>query len=120
VTTVESLADLGEPFEGDHMSHVAVIAKIAALPGKRADLIGVMQAGLATAESEPGTLQYVLHEDANDPDLIWFYEVYESQEALVAHGSSDGMKALGMASREFAAGRPELTFLTPVGGKNLV
>ena len=102
------------------MSRVAVLAKIAALPGKRDDLIAVMQAGLATAESEPGTLQYVMHEDASDPDVIWFYEVYESQEALAAHGSSEGMKALGKASREFAAGRPELTFLTPVGGKGVV
>lgn len=102
------------------MSQVAVIAKIQALPGKRAELIEVFQAGLATAESETGTLQYVMHEDAADADIIWFYEVYENQDALTAHGSSEAMKALGMASRSFAAARPELTFLNPIGGKGRV
>ncbi|HRE00254.1 MAG TPA: putative quinol monooxygenase [Ilumatobacteraceae bacterium] len=99
------------------MANVAIIAKIPAKPGMRDQLIEALQVGIQNVQSEPGTLQYIMHKDANDPDLVWFYEFYDSQESFVHHGSTDGIKAMGMASREFAAGRPELIFLEPVAGK---
>jgi quinol monooxygenase YgiN len=101
------------------MSKVAVIAKIPAAPGKRDQLIEALQAALANAEGEAGTLMYILNEDAKDPDAVWFYELYTDQDALTAHGSSDAFKALGAAIGEFVGGRPELTYLKPVGGKGL-
>jgi quinol monooxygenase YgiN len=101
------------------MSQVAVIAKIPAAPGQRDQLIAALQAALQTAQSEEGTLQYILHEDSKDPDLVWFYELYRDQDALTAHGSSDGMKAMGPSIAPFVGGRPEMTFLKPVAGKGL-
>lgn len=101
------------------MSQVAVIAKIPAAPGQRDQLIAALQAALDTAEGEPGTLRYILHEDTADADVVWFYETYIDQEALVAHGSTDAFKALGAAMKPFIGGRPELTFLKPLGGKGL-
>jgi quinol monooxygenase YgiN len=104
---------------GDRMSKVAVIAKIPAKPGKRDELVAALQAALDNAEGEADTLKYILHEDASDPDVVWFYELYTNQEALVAHGTSDAFKAIGASLRDLAAGRPELTMLKPVGGKGL-
>jgi len=101
------------------MPKVALIAKIPAAPGKRDQLIEALQAGLATAEAEPGTLTYILHEDTKDPEAVWFYELYTDDDALTAHGVSEGMKALGPAIAPFIAGRPELTYLKPIGGKGL-
>jgi quinol monooxygenase YgiN len=101
------------------MSHVAVIAKISAAPGQRDQLVTALQGALDNAEQEPGTLRYILHEDTANEDLLWFYEMYTDQDALVAHSSSDGLKALGAAIAPFVGGRPELTFLKPVGGKGL-
>ena len=48
-----------------------------------------------------------------------FYELYENEAALVAHGSSDAFKALGASLRSVAGGRPEITRLTPIIGKGL-
>lgn len=76
-----------------------------------------LRVGLETAQGESGTRLYIMHEDATDPDVVVFYELYESQEALAAHAGSEAFKALGAAVRPFGAGRPEMTFLTPVGGK---
>ena len=101
------------------MSKVAVIAKIPALPGKRDELIVALQAALDNAEGEADTLKYILHEDAADADVVWFYEMYTDQDALIAHGTSDAFKAIGMGMRDLAAGRPELTFLKPIGGKGI-
>ena len=101
------------------MSQIAVIARIPAVPGKRAKLVKALQQALDNVAGEPGTLQYILHEDVKDADAVWFYELYTDQAALDAHSTSDGMKALGPALAGLVAGRPELTIVKPVGGKGL-
>jgi quinol monooxygenase YgiN len=83
------------------MSEIAVIAKIPAAPGKRAELAAALQAALDTAAGEPGTRYYILHEDSADADMLWMYEMYESQADLDTH-----------------MGTPAF-FTTPIGGKGL-
>ena len=99
------------------MSQVAMIAKIPAAPGKRAELAAVFQAMLEHVETEPGTLRYVLHEDAKDDNVLWFYELYTDQAALDAHAGSSAMKAIGPKLGGLLGGAPELIALRPLGGK---
>ncbi len=101
------------------MSQIAVIAKIPCKPGSRDQVVAALQPMLDHVESEDGTLVYVLHTDAKDPDLVWFYERYTDGDALGAHSTSDVMKSLGGAIGAHLAGAPELIMLTPVGGKGL-
>src|SRR5262249_54333762 len=101
------------------MSQIAVIAKIPAAPGKRDELVAALQTALQRAESDPGTLTYILHADAKDAALVWFYELYADQDAAAAHSTSDAFKALGPAIGPFVGGRPELIYLQPLGGKGL-
>jgi quinol monooxygenase YgiN len=100
-------------------NQVAVLAKITALPGQRAELIEALQGALTNAAGEAGTLTYILHEDAADTDSVWFYELYADQAAFDAHVSSPAFAEIGKAVRPFGAGRPEMIFLKPVGGKGL-
>jgi quinol monooxygenase YgiN len=99
------------------MADIGVIAKITAQDGRRADLAAALQGALDAAEHEPGTLMYLLLEDRTDANVLWMYEMYQDQAALEAHMGSDAFKALGPAIGPFLAGRPELTFCTPLGGK---
>lgn len=101
------------------MSKIGVVAKIVAQPGKRGDLASALQAALDTAEGEAGTLAYILHSDDAADDVLWMYELYESKEALQEHMGSPAFAALGPVIGPYLAGRPELTFLTPIGGKGL-
>jgi quinol monooxygenase YgiN len=98
-------------------NQVAVIAKLSAAPGKRDELVAALQVGLQNVESEEGTLLYLLHEDSGDADLLWFYELYSGQDAFLAHAGSDAFKALGATLAPLLGGRPELSFLKPLGGK---
>jgi len=98
---------------------VAVFARIPAQPGKRDELVKAMQAAIDNAQSEAGTLTYILHTDDKQPDAVFFYEIYSDQDALAAHGSSDFMKEFGKSMRDLAGGRPELQILKPVSGKGL-
>jgi len=98
---------------------VAVLAKIPAQPGKRDELVKALEAAIDNANTEAGTLLYILHIDPKDADSVYFYELYTDQDALSAHGSSPRFKEIGATLRDLAGGRPELTVLTPVSGKGL-
>jgi quinol monooxygenase YgiN len=96
-----------------------LLARIPAQPGRRDELVAALHQAIENANGEPGTRLYVLHTNDADPDAVLFYELYESEQAMVAHSTSDAMKALGASLRDVAAGRPELTRLTPIVGKGL-
>ena len=98
---------------------VAVLARITAQPGKRDELVTALRAAIDNADTEADTLLYILHLDPDNADGVIFYELYTDQASLTAHGTSDAFKAIGASLRDLAAGRPELTVLTPVIGKGL-
>ena len=98
---------------------VAVFARIPAQPGKRDELVKALEAAIDNANTEEGTLTYILHVDDKDPDTVFFYELYTDQDALTAHGTSDRFKEIGRSLRDLAGGRPELQILKPVIGKGL-
>lgn len=103
----------------DTSSQVAVMARIPAAPGKRGELAAALQVALDNAAAESGTTYYILHEDPADADSLWMYELYADQAALDLHMASEGYKALGPTIVPFLGGRPELTFLKPLGGKGI-
>jgi (4S)-4-hydroxy-5-phosphonooxypentane-2,3-dione isomerase len=73
------------------MSEVAYIAKLTAADGKRDDAIAALGRLVDAAESEPGTLHYVLYADTTDSTTIWFTELYADEEAFQAHMSGPAM-----------------------------
>jgi quinol monooxygenase YgiN len=98
---------------------VAVLAKIPTQPGKRDELVKALEAAIDNANTEAGTLLYILHVDPKDDSAVYFYELYTDQDALTAHSTSDRFKEIGASLRDLAGGRPELTVLKPVIGKGL-
>lgn len=102
------------------MSKISIIAKITAQDGKRDELIAAFGRMLDHVQAaEPGTEVYMLHTDNADANVCWFYELYTDGEAAKAHGTSDMMKSVGKDLAPLLAGRPEITMVTPVGGKGL-
>ncbi len=43
--------------------------------------------GQGSVRNEPGCLRFDVIQDENDPDVIYFYEVYRDQAALDAHAT---------------------------------
>ncbi len=101
------------------MSKVAVWVKLPIQPGKRDDAVAAIQVAIDNVQSEDGTLLYLLHTDPKDEEVVYFYEMYTDQDALVAHSSAEWFKAFGPTLAPFLAGRPEMQFLAPVSGKGL-
>ena len=47
------------------------------------------------ARAEPGNLMYQCHRDPENPNVFFFYEQFESEEAYQAHLDSPHMQELG-------------------------
>jgi len=101
------------------MTKVALVAKMTAAPGKRDELVDAFGRLYEAVAGEEGTEVYALHLDAADAGVVWFYELYRDMDSLAAHGTSEAMQAIGPQLSSLMAGRPELTFLTPVRAKGL-
>ena len=101
------------------MSKVVVAVKLRIKSGQRDAFTEAVKPGLATAQSESGTLTYIFHHDAVDADVVWFYEMYADQDSLNAHMGSDAFKAFSKSLGDFVDGAPEFNFLSPIGGKGL-
>ena len=98
---------------------VAVIAKITSKPGMRNDLARALDGAFPNVDKETDTTYYILHEDDNDENVLWMYELYTNKAALEAHQSAPWFKEWGPSLAPFMGGRPELIFMKPVGGKGL-
>jgi quinol monooxygenase YgiN len=108
-----------ETTEGILMSKIAVLAKLTAAEGKRAEALAVLSAQVALVNGETGTEIYALHTDDGDDVTIWFYELYTDDAALAHHSGSEAMAALGPKLKGLMAARPEIKRLTPVTAKGL-
>ena len=96
-----------------------MVAKMTAVEGKRDELVGTLDRLLEGVAGEDGTEVYAMHLDAADADVVWFYELYTDMDALTVHGGSETMQAVGPDLSALLAGRPEMSFLTPVRAKGL-
>jgi quinol monooxygenase YgiN len=99
------------------MSHVSVIAKIPAAPGKGNELAKAFEDALHNVLAESGTRYYIVNADTKDPDTLWIYELYENQDGLNAHMGADWFKEFGKKLGGLVGGAPELHILRPVVGK---
>jgi quinol monooxygenase YgiN len=101
------------------MSNVGVWVKLEINPGMRDEAVAVIQEALDAVQAEEGTLLYVLNADPENENVLYFYEAYANQDALIAHGSAPWFAAFGPKLKPVLAARPSMTFLTPLGGKGL-
>lgn len=67
------------------MERVVVLAKFIATPGHRDEAVRRLRAFVDAAHDEPGVEVYAMHEDIDDPDAVWFYEIYADEAGYQAH-----------------------------------
>jgi quinol monooxygenase YgiN len=71
------------------MTQIALFVKLVALPGKRDEILEILEQNLEAAQEEEGTLAYAFHYDARNDDVLWVYELYTDQDAMMLHTKSD-------------------------------
>jgi quinol monooxygenase YgiN len=101
------------------MSKISLIAKLTAADGKADELKEALGALIAAADSEPGLEIYSAHQDSEDPNTFYFFELYADQAALEVHGKAEPMLGAMKALGGLLGGRPEVSRMTPVVAKGM-
>ncbi len=85
---------MGTPTD-DRRDLLTVIAHMRAKPGKEQDLHDALAALVEPTRQENGCVNYDMHQGVEDPALFYFYENWESAEALDAHLQTPHLVDLG-------------------------
>lgn len=65
---------------------LAIWVKVRIKPGERQRFLKAIEVdALGSERDEPGCLRFNVLQDAKDPDLYYFFEVYKDEAALEAH-----------------------------------
>lgn len=72
-----------------------VVATIVAKKEWRSQLGDALVTLVPIAKTEPGFVQYDLHESIENPGTFVFYEIWEDETSLETHNNTPSMKALG-------------------------
>jgi len=70
------------------MLAVTYFVRMVAKEGKAEEMRETLQTNPAIAGEEPGRVVFALHRSRDDPNELWIYETWESEEAVGAHESS--------------------------------
>jgi quinol monooxygenase YgiN len=93
-----------------------LIGRIRAMPGRRADLAGVL---LGDGGGMPGCLSYIVAEDPEDVDALWITEVWETRDAHRASLQLPSVQAAIARGRPLIAGFDSHHETVPLGGIGL-
>lgn len=93
---------------------VKIVAMVTVLPGKDDAFVAAAKTCVAASRAEPGVLHYELWREAEGERRFVFNELYADDAAVQQHMASDHFKALGLAARDLAAGRPTIIVTNPV------
>jgi quinol monooxygenase YgiN len=94
---------------------VGIIATIKVQDGKDKDFEAVFRdLAKAVRANEPGNKLYQLCKSRKDANTYIVMEIYESDEALKAHGQTEHYKTIGAGLGPTLAGRPDIHYLDVV------
>jgi quinol monooxygenase YgiN len=85
------------------MSHIGVLAKVIAKPGKEQMALDELRRMIAPTRKEDGCLKYVLHRSTENPSEFWFVEEWSSMQALDNHKKTPHFIKLQELKDQFAA-----------------
>jgi quinol monooxygenase YgiN len=96
------------------MGEIRVIARAVALAGNEEQLRNTLREMLAPTRAEKGCRLYELYE-SNNAGLFYFYEKWESQDALDRHTKTPHYRHLAQNLRDLLEGEFEVNVLSSLG-----
>ena len=87
---------------------IVINALIQAKEGSGDDLEKVIKTYAPKFLKDPGCIEYKAHRRLDNPNLFFFYEKYENDEALKFHSSAPHFKEMFGAMKPFIGAKPEI------------
>ena len=99
---------------------IAVHVKLTAPAGKGDELVAAFaELYPGPLGEESGTELHVIHQAKDDPDTIFFYEVYSDDAAYQAHSQGEALKAVLPKLAGLVSAPPEMVVGHPRHAKGL-
>jgi quinol monooxygenase YgiN len=99
------------------MSEVHVFATVSAAAGKEDELRDALVELVKVTHTEPGVVQYILHEDPQKLGNFYVFEVYKDKAAMDSHMASAHLAAAFAKAGPLISGPPSITPTVVVAGK---
>jgi quinol monooxygenase YgiN len=94
---------------------IGIVATLKVQGGKEADFEAIFgELAMAVRANEPGNKLYQVFKSRKDKNTYLVMEMYESEEALKAHGKTDHYRTIGARLGPTMAGAPDIHYLDSV------
>lgn len=74
------------------MTRVVIFTRLTARPGRRDDLLALLDELAVATRAEAGNDVFVVHEARDDPDVVLGYEVFADEQAVTDHRATDAVR----------------------------
>ncbi len=102
------------------MQQFALLANLSTAPKDRDALVKILTQAVKIIETIDGCLQYILYKDAENAELVWISEIWESKAAHEQSLTREDVRALIGQAIPLLKEPPEAGIkLIPVVGKGL-
>lgn len=87
---------------------IAIVARLKARPGKRAQFIASARHIVETTRNEPGNISYELYASIDDEEIFIFLEEWKDSASLATHVKTPQFAELGKLIQEYTAEKPRI------------
>jgi quinol monooxygenase YgiN len=101
------------------MARYGLIGNMQAQPGKRDELLAILLEGATLVAAAPGCDLWTVNISPDDPDSIWFYELWRSEADHDASLTDARIRAVIDRARQLIAGFGQRVVLHALGGKGI-
>jgi quinol monooxygenase YgiN len=93
---------------------IVITAIMKAKEGSGDDLEKVIKSFAPKFLKDPGVAAYQAHRRVDNPNVFFFYEKYENDEALKFHSAAPHFKEMFVAMKPFLEGKAEIAMLREI------
>ena len=89
---------------------IIIVAKCTVKPACKETFIQEARELVAASRKEAGNLEYHLHQDVNDANVLTFIEYWKDDAAIEKHGASAHFTSIFPRLQSYCAKEPELNY----------
>lgn len=94
----------------DHHQQVVIFTRLTAKPGRRDELLAVLDELAVSTRAEPGNEEFLTHGSRDEPNVVLGYERFVDEAAVEAHRATDAVRIAREKLDDLLAEPPEITY----------
>ena len=89
---------------------IAIFTRLDAKPGRRAELLAVLEELAESTRAEPGNEEFIVHGARDSATLVFGYERFVDEAAIEAHRATDAVRIARERLDDLLTEPPEILY----------